>query len=170
MSRLTITTAKFVGSVSLGLLTGLSYALANITIPSLLHLPSASTARTAFNHILTGSRVHLRALSIISSSSLLLAYVLSPRRGRHPYLVWTAATVGLSCYGSVAFFYGMGKSQSDTHARRQRSVYEEVPDADVNGEQLERAMEDFQFRQTVRTVVVGLGFLMNIVGIWGDGY
>jgi hypothetical protein len=74
----------------------------------------------------------------------------------------------LSSYGSVAFFCDIGKLRLDTHARRRRNVYE-VSDA-VNGEQLEKAMEDFQFRQTVRTVVVGLGFLMNIVGIWGDGY
>ena len=78
--------------------------------------------------------------------------------------------VGLSSYGNVAFFCAMGKPGSDMHIRRRRSVYEGVPDANVNGEQLEKAMEDFQFRQTVRTVVVGLGFLMNIVGIWGDGY
>ncbi|KAI9777956.1 MAG: hypothetical protein M1839_008491 [Geoglossum umbratile] len=170
MPRFAIATAKFVGSVSLGLLTGLSYTLANITIPPLLHLPAAEAAHSTFNHILASSRAHLRALSILSSSSLLLAYALSPRRARHPYLVWTAAMVGLSSYGNITYFCATGKPRSGMHTRRRRSVYEEVSDVDVNGERLEKAMEDFQFRQTVRTVVVGLGFLMNIVGIWGDGY
>jgi hypothetical protein len=45
-----------------------------------------------------------------------------------------------------------------------------VADADLNGEEIERAMEDFQSRQALRAAVAGIGFLMNIIGIWGDGY
>jgi hypothetical protein len=77
--------------------------------------------------------------------------------------------VGLSSYGSIAFFYTWGKL-GDTTRKRQRRVYEGVADAEVNGEEVERAMEDFQSRQVARAAVAGVGFLMNIVGIWGDGY
>ena len=107
---------------------------------------------------------------MISSSSLILAYVLSPRQGRHPYLIWTAVMVGLSNYGSFAFFCAWGRHRLDTNRMRRRRLRGEFGDGDVNGEEVERAMGDFQFRQAVRAAVAGVGFLMNIVGIWGDGY
>ena len=32
------------------------------------------------------------------------------------------------------------------------------------------AMERFQLAQAVRATLSGLGFVMSVVGIWGDGY
>ncbi|CRK32965.1 hypothetical protein BN1708_019162, partial [Verticillium longisporum] len=43
-----VSALKFVGTVSLGLLTGLSYSLSAVTVPSILALPSASDAVRAF--------------------------------------------------------------------------------------------------------------------------
>lgn len=88
-----VTLLKFVGTVSLGVLTGLSYSLSTLTIPTLLTLPSASTASRAFDTLRTTAKVHVDALSIFSSSAFFLAYYLSPRAVRHPYLLYTAVAI-----------------------------------------------------------------------------
>jgi autophagy-related protein 33 len=40
---------------------------------------------------------------------------------------------------------------------------------EVNGEQVERKARDQQYLEFVRTGISGLGFMMGVVGIWGDG-
>lgn len=40
---------------------------------------------------------------------------------------------------------------------------------EVNGEQVEKEARRQQFIEFVRTGVSGLGFVMGVVGIWGDG-
>lgn len=40
---------------------------------------------------------------------------------------------------------------------------------EVNGEEVENQTRDQQFLEFVRTGVAGMGFVMGIVGIWGDG-
>lgn len=40
---------------------------------------------------------------------------------------------------------------------------------DVNGEEVERTARRQQFLEFVRAGVAGLGFVMGVVGIWGDG-
>lgn len=40
---------------------------------------------------------------------------------------------------------------------------------DVNGEQVEKKARDQQWIEFTRTGVSGLGFVMGVVGIWGDG-
>lgn len=39
----------------------------------------------------------------------------------------------------------------------------------MNGEEVRRKVEGFLKKQMVQTAVSGLGFLMAVVGIWGDG-
>lgn len=39
----------------------------------------------------------------------------------------------------------------------------------VNGEVVRDGMEVWRGRQVVRTAVWGVGWLMAVVGIWGDG-
>lgn len=39
----------------------------------------------------------------------------------------------------------------------------------VNGEMVRRSVERFRVAQAVRAGVAGVGFLMSVVGIWGDG-
>lgn len=42
-------------------------------------------------------------------------------------------------------------------------------DEEVNGEEVRVQMEGFQQSQILRTVIAGIGFMMSVIGIWGDG-
>jgi len=46
-------------------------------------------------------------------------------------------------------------------------VEEEV--GEVNGEQVEKKAREQQWIEFVRMGVSGVGFVMGVVGIWGDG-
>ncbi|KAI0910561.1 hypothetical protein F4824DRAFT_133616 [Ustulina deusta] len=96
MASKKVTVLKFVGTISLGLLTGTSYTLSNLTIPSLFELPSAYTAAKTFRSLASTATTHLTVLSSISGSAFFLAFVLSPTGYRHPYLLYTS----LFCLGT----------------------------------------------------------------------
>ncbi|KAI9885175.1 MAG: hypothetical protein M1823_003014 [Watsoniomyces obsoletus] len=186
--------AKFVGSISLGLLTGVSYTLSTLSIPSLLSLPSAQTAYNTFLRLQSQSLFHLRTLSAISATSFLAAYLISPRYAQHPYLLWTTLVVGLSA-GSDLWFSRDARiilvkenRRRQQHQQRDGASQLESSEDDMgfegigatpqqhqqqqqpNGEEVKNAMERFQLAQTVRGLIGGLGFVMSVVGIWGDGY
>jgi autophagy-related protein 33 len=175
---------------------GLSYTLSTLTLPTLLTLPSASSASKAFTNLTTLSLTHLRALAGISSSSFLFAYILSPRSQKHPYLLWTTLFVASSGFADLllqpAAAAKTTTSARNNTARRDRkgkgrqmdASYEvlgvsdresegtasgEEIEEDVNGEEVRKQMEGFMMTQVVRTVFAGIGFLMSIIGIWGDG-
>ncbi|TVY73461.1 hypothetical protein LSUE1_G005442 [Lachnellula suecica] len=196
MTSRTVSTLKFVGSISLGLLTcdhqGLSYTLSTLTVPTLLTLPSATSASRAFTNLSSLSLIHLRALAGISSSSFFLAYLLSPRSQKHPYLLWTTLFVGAS--GLTDFILRPTPSAKPASKPRQRdrkgkgrqmdasyevlgasdrdsegTVSGEEMEDDVNGEEVRGQMEGFMMSQLARTAIAGVGFMMSIVGIWGDG-
>ncbi|CAK7217192.1 hypothetical protein SCUCBS95973_003060 [Sporothrix curviconia] len=93
MSFRGVAVLKFVGTVSLGLLTGLSFSLSTVTVPTLLTLPSARTASNAFRSLTDAASAQLRILSGVASSAFLLAYLFSPRHVRHPYLMHTSMLV-----------------------------------------------------------------------------
>jgi autophagy-related protein 33 len=124
----------------------------------------------------------------------LLAYLLSPRGQKHPYLLWTTAFVASS--GLMDFILRPSATKTITNARtgeKQRdkkgkgrqmdASYEvlghdsnseatysgEELDEDVNGETVREKMEGFMTSQIARTIVAGLGFAMSVIGIWGDG-
>ncbi|KAH8765591.1 hypothetical protein F5883DRAFT_420908 [Diaporthe sp. PMI_573] len=201
-----VSTLKFVGTVSLGLLTGLSYTLSTLTVPTLLALPSASTAAKAFRSLATTARTHLRTLAGISSTAFFLAFTLSPRSARHPYLLYTSALVAVSRL-SVSDFVApylfahphtpaqrqsppagarkdrsatrrmeasydvIGGSDAHSDSASDRSIEDDAAAADnnVNGEEVRGEVEAFLKKQVVSTATAGLGFLMAVVGIWGDG-
>jgi len=190
MASRKVSTLKFVGSVSLGLLTGLSYTLSTLTIPTLLTLPSASSASRAFTNLSTLSLTHLRALAGISGTSFFLAYLLSPRSQKHPYLLWTTlfvASSGLTDYvlkpaarvkKSVPKRDRKGKDRqmdasyevlSASDRDSEGTVSGEELEEEVNGEEVREQMEGFMMSQIARTVIAGIGFAMSVVGIWGDG-
>lgn len=50
---------------------------------------------------------------------------------------------------------------------RQRVVEDDVEG--VNGEEVERTARNQQFVEFVRAGVSGAGFVMGVVGVWGDG-
>jgi len=148
---------KFCGTISLGLLTGVSYTLSTQSLPSLLTLPSAKPAAFTLSQTTRLATLHVRALSFVSASSLFLAFYLSPPRIRHPYLLWT---------GLVATASGGLNLLMDKKAKQSVAI-DEV--GDVNGEQVEKRTRDQQLVEFVRTAVAGVGFAMGVVGIWGDG-
>ncbi|KAL1861521.1 hypothetical protein Daus18300_008783 [Diaporthe australafricana] len=214
-----VSTLKFVGTVSLGLLTGLSYTLSTLTVPTLLTLPSASTAAKAFRSLTTTARTHLRTLAGISSTAFFLAFALSPRSARHPYLLYTSALVAISrltvsdVVAPYLFAHPHGPASSSSSSQRQqqqsssasrmdrsaarrmeasydvigsdahseatldsasdRSIEDDgaaaAADSGVNGEEVRGEVEAFLKKQVVSTATAGLGFLMAVVGIWGDG-
>lgn len=90
MSSRKVSLCKFVGTVTLGLMTGASYTLSSFTIPSLLELPSASSAARAFRSLSATASTNLNVLTTVSCSAFLLAFGLSPRGFRHPYLLYTS--------------------------------------------------------------------------------
>lgn len=190
---------------------GLSYTLSTLTVPTLLTLPSANTAAKAFRSLATTARTHLRTLAGISSTAFFLAFVLSPRSARHPYLLYTSALVAisrLSVSDLVAPYLfahpHQPASSSSSHrqsssarkdrsaARRMEASYDVIGSdahseatldsasdrsieddgaaaADVNGEEVRGEVEAFLKKQVVSAATAGLGFLMAVVGIWGDG-
>ncbi|EKD11871.1 CtnG [Drepanopeziza brunnea f. sp. 'multigermtubi' MB_m1] len=194
MAFKTVSTLKFVGSISLGLLTGFSYSLSTLTLPTFSTLPSATSASKAFSNLAYVSLSQLRALAAISSSSFLFAYLLSPRSQKHPYLLWTSLFVGASGFTEYALQSYRPKSATSTGSvktkvkkskgRQMDASYEvlgasdrdsegtvsgEETDESVNGEEVRQAMEGFMVTQIARTVVAGMAFAMSTVGIWGDG-
>ncbi|KAK3935669.1 hypothetical protein QBC46DRAFT_397013 [Diplogelasinospora grovesii] len=208
---------KFVGTVSLGLLTGLSYTLSTLTIPALLTLPSANTAAKAFDSLATSAKKHLRVLASVSGSAFVLAYILSPRPNRHPYLLYTSLLIlgsRLAASDFVAPFYlslrspssmppGTYASSPDVAIRQQQrkeraaararmeasyevlgsdahsegdatgsasgEELEEVEQENMNGEEVRAKVEVFLKKHMIESAVAGLGFIMAVVGIWGDG-
>ncbi|KAH7376285.1 hypothetical protein B0T11DRAFT_324210 [Plectosphaerella cucumerina] len=208
-----VSTLKFVGTVSLGLLTGLSYSLSAISVPSILSLPSAASASRAFQSLLATSTLRTRALTGLSTASLLLAFVLSPRAHRHPYLLYTSIlglTAGLSEYVTPYIISSASEDSSrrDSAARmaalrerfaardaaraarlaKMETSYEilgdnhsegtgsasggedlEFEEETLNGEEVRGEVLAFRKTQYVQTGIASLGFLLAVVGIWGDG-
>jgi autophagy-related protein 33 len=201
---------------------GLSYTLSTLTVPSLLELPSASSAARAFDYVVATAKKHLGTLTGVSASSFLLAFLLSPKPLRHPYLLYTSVLVassGLLVSDLVAPYLFISKSSAspssssspvaslaaaarkqkkeraaakraqmeasyevlgssstsahsdeDTVSGEEIEAEEEVVAAqDVNGEEVRTEVEGFLKKQMVQTAISGLGFVMAVVGIWGDG-
>ncbi|OTA82806.1 hypothetical protein M434DRAFT_400904 [Hypoxylon sp. CO27-5] len=201
MASRKVSVLKFVGTVSLGLLTGTSYTLSTLTIPSLLELPSASSAAKAFRSLASTATTHLNALTTLSGSAFLLAFALSPRGFRHPYLLYTS----LFCFGTrltdyvTPSIFGEPTSSASAAAQRRAALaqarkekqaarpmdasYEVLGDShseegaasgeeleeDYNGEEVRSEVEFFVQNQLIQTAMAGIGFMMAIVGIWGDG-
>ncbi|KAI1111982.1 hypothetical protein F5Y14DRAFT_423264 [Nemania sp. NC0429] len=122
MASKKVAVLKFVGTVSLGLLTGTSYTLSTFTIPSLLELSSASTAAKAFRSLASSASARLTTLSGIAGSAFFLAFAFSPSGYRHPYLIYTS----LFCFGTRLTDYVtpsiFGKPSAPSAADQQRAA------------------------------------------------
>lgn len=168
--------------------------MTTLTLPTLLTLPSASTASKAFANLNTSSVLHLRTLAGVSSTSFLLAYLLSPRSQKHPYLLWTTLFVVSSGFAEYLVQPYVSKSTSSARAVKQKtkkgkgrqmdSSYEvlgasdrdsegtisgEEMDEDINGEEIREQVEGYMKVNIAKTIIAGIGFAMSTVGIWGDG-
>lgn len=56
----------------------------------------------------------------------------------------------------------------DAHSDEGSASGEEF-DEDVNGEEVRSEVEYFVRNQLIQTAVSGIGFVMAVIGIWGDG-
>ncbi len=174
---------------------GVSYTVSSLTLPSLLSLPSASSASHALTNLVSYLRLPVSALSALSAAPLLLSFALSPRASRHPYLVYTSllailsATVPKFLSQPAAAAPRSRKQQQQANlraanlvaSRNMEASYEvlgevqsEVPsDEDLadefNGEEVRAEIEGVAKSFVVRTGLAALGFAMAVVGIWGDG-
>ncbi|KAI1466782.1 uncharacterized protein F4812DRAFT_432784 [Daldinia caldariorum] len=129
MASRKVSALKFVGTVSLGLLTGTSYTLSALALPSLLELPSAASASKALRTLASAASTHLTSLAGLSGSAFLLAFALSPRGFRHPYLLYTSVFclgtrlsdyVTPSLFGAPPVSSSGGSSASASAAAAQR--------------------------------------------------
>lgn len=100
----------------------------------------------------------------ITTFTLFSAYLLSPRRFRHPYLLYVSIFTFVSGPGvdyAIAFREG---------SNERRTVLDlEAQGDDVNGEQVRQAVEKMKFTEGARALVAGIAFAMGVVGVWGDG-
>ncbi|KAL1987211.1 hypothetical protein VTN96DRAFT_4543 [Rasamsonia emersonii] len=185
-----ITVTKFVGTVSLGLLTGLSYSMATVTIPSLRLLPTASHASRALKDAKRRSRKHALRLANLTNTCLLFAWLVSPRRRKHPYLIWVCLSSTLGAFG-VDFWFNrdkglaawartliedvdvpfltLKKKTAATPTKKDEDLVVVEAESDVNGERVERDMEQERKLQRARAWFSGVALAMGIVGLWGDG-
>jgi len=188
MSSSAVSAGKFVGTVSLGLLTGLSYSVSTLVLPTIMNLPSAASASHALTTFTSYVRLPVLALSALSSLPLLLSFALSPRSSRHPYLIYTSLIAALSV-GAPALVPvptrstpPVAKKQPKSTPRAMEQSYEvlgdaaseapseeEIDDFAINGEEVRAEAAGTARGFMVRTGVAALGFAMAVVGIWGDG-
>lgn len=101
----------------------------------------------------------------MATFSLFTAYILSPRRFRHPYLLYTSVFAFASGLGVD---YGLAYLK-DKSEEAQPELDLEAQGDEVNGEQVRQEVEKLQFTEAVRTGVSGFAFFMGVIGIWGDG-
>ena len=102
------------------------------------------------------STTHLQLLSALSTLSLGGAYLLSPKSLRHPYLLWTALAAA-------------GSNLPDLFAMVNGANEQSAQDENVNGEMVERDVVASQKKEGSRVLISAVGFVLAVVGIWGDG-
>ncbi|EPS34716.1 hypothetical protein POX_a00314 [Penicillium oxalicum] len=179
-----ITVSKFVGTVSLGLLTGLSYSTASITIPALQLLPKSSTAARCLNEVKRLSRKQALRFSSLANTCLLFAYFVSPPRRQHPFLIWMCVVSTAGAYGVDIFanrhlglknwFYSTIYDTTclslggNVAAKKEEDLVVVESEDDVNGESVRLEMKQERRLQRVRTWLTGIAFTMGVVGLWGD--
>jgi autophagy-related protein 33 len=76
--------------------------------------------------------------------------------------------VGLVGGQGVEYWYN-GWSRFTLKRQSKETGYVEVESSEVNGEKVEAEMAREVRTQNVRTAVSFVGFMMGVVGIWGDG-
>ena len=109
-----------------------------------------------------------------------MAYLLSPSRVRHPYLLWSSLVIGLGWSGEAwakvrgkASEKGVVENKRGKRAVREGSWTEDedwmADEGNVNGEVVREGMEGWRAKQGWKAGIWGVGWAMAVVGIWGDG-
>lgn len=203
-----ITVTKFVGTVSLGLLTvsakkkrnsynhrepelmqqsqnqGMSYSTSAITVPSLKLLPTSVTGSRCINEVKRLNRKHALRLSSIANTCFLFSFAISPPRRKHPYLVWVCVVSTLGSYGLDLFFnrhmgfknWALTAIQDTTGlclggkpaAKKDEDLVVVDDEEDVNGESVQREMDNERRLGCARAWMSAIALSMCIVGLWGD--
>ncbi|CEJ90476.1 hypothetical protein VHEMI06263 [[Torrubiella] hemipterigena] len=177
---------KFVGTVSLGLLTGLSYTVSSLTLPSLLHLPSSSSASLALTALNASLQTPIRVLTSLAAIPFLFSFAFSPRRLRHPYLLYTSVLAILSGVAPALLPKPAAATPRSVPAKkpvaraRMESSYEVLGDVhsetaseeeidDLHGDEVRTQLESLATSFVVRGGLSAVAFVLAVVGIWGDG-
>ncbi|CVK83679.1 related to Rotein of unknown function localised to mitochondria [Fusarium mangiferae] len=175
---------KFVGTVSLGLLTGVSYSITSLALPVLLRLPSSSSASHGLTSLNAVLKTPILALTSLASAPFLISFALAPRSSRHPYLLYTGLLATLSFVAPLlipapATRHVASSAPRQSARAKMEASYEVLGDAhsepaseediDINGEGVRVEVEGLVQSYIARTAFSALGFTMAVIGIWGDG-
>ncbi|TGZ76198.1 hypothetical protein EX30DRAFT_336900 [Ascodesmis nigricans] len=161
--RKLIVALKISSAIALGLLSGVHFNFSTNTIQTLLNLPSASQAQRAFTTSIGLLRSTVRPLELLTTVALFGAYALSPKSGRHPYLLLAGAPVVVSIAVEKMKLAGV-----EMGVQRARTAKE--GEVEVNGEVVRGGIEAWRQWALVRGGIVGLGFVLNVVGLYGDRF
>lgn len=164
--------------------------MATIIIPSLKSLPTATHATRSLRDVKRRARKQAFRLSSIATSCLFFAWFVSPRRKKHPYLLWVCLSSTLGSFGVDLWFnrnlglagwlrsviedidapsLALKKKKSSTSAKKDEDLVVVESETDVNGESVQRDMNSERKLQCIRAWFSGAALAMGIVGLWGDG-
>ncbi|KAI5817719.1 hypothetical protein BZA77DRAFT_309298 [Pyronema omphalodes] len=165
----TIVALKIGGTACLGILTGVHLNFSTQTLKAILSLGSPTQAQKAFSVALGLLRSSARPLELIATTSLATAWFLSPRTGKHPYLWFASAPVLISIALERLRLSGVeyGITSTQTMKLQGGSAGGEV-DEEVNGEVIKDGIDQYQHWVLIRGGIIGSGFLMSLVGLYGD--
>lgn len=133
---------------------GTSYTLGTVLAPPLLKLDSATSAWDALCTVATTAEPHLNALTNIAGAAFVLAFTLSPRGFKHPYLLYTTGFVLASRL--TPLFLG------DTLSQRRAAVQQKRKD------QREKALKAERERAATRRMEASYEVLGASVSVQSD--
>lgn len=162
----------------------MSFSTSVITVPSLKLLPTAATGSRCINEVKRLNRKHALRLSSIATSCFLFAFAISPPRRKHPYLLWVSLVSAVASYGldlvsnrhmglmnwaltAIQDTTGLCLGGKSTAKRDEDIVVVDAED-DVNGESVQREMDNERRLGCARAWISAVALSMGIVGLWGD--
>lgn len=168
---------------------GVSYTVSAITLPTLVNLPSSSSAAHALTSLQSALRLPVLALSSLAAAPLFLSFVLSPRYARHPYLFYTSLLAVLSAVAPSYLPKPATSTSKPSSARkatssraRMEASYEVLGDShsegdlpseseleDINGEEVRANIDGAARAYLARTGLAAAAFVLSVIGLWGDG-
>jgi autophagy-related protein 33 len=114
-------------------------------------------------------RSTVRPLELAATTSLISAWVLSPRSGKHPYL-WYASipvlfSIAIEKMKLSGVEIGVLESQILISEGGRQGTGAEV---EANGEAVRGGLDDWRRWGLVRGGIIGSGFLLCLVGMHGE--
>jgi len=162
---------KIGGVASLGILTGVHFNFSLETLRTILSLSSAPHAQKAFVTALGLFRSTVRPLELAATTSLITAWILSPRSGKHPYLWFASVPVAIGIaierLKLSGVEVGVLTTQTVRSERGRRGTGAEV---EINGEVVRGGLDNWRTWGLMRGAIIGAGFLMSLVGLYGDHF